>query len=124
MVDREVSAELRKVKEEKDLTEIAVFDLKGNLIGTTQDDDFKADESIYSVLSGAVNVISKSYNENTKGITIELEDTEFFLHHVLKNGEPKPQTPIIAMEYPPVSLERKRRKGLVEDISDRLSFIV
>lgn len=111
-MDEEVNEELDEIKDDFDLREIAIFDNKGQMIVTTQADNFRADETIYSVLSGAVKVISKGYSQESEGVTIELQSAEFFLHHDFDDGT------ITALEYDPQSLDRDTRKTAAKKVAE------
>lgn len=111
-MDEEDKEELNEIKADFDLREIAVFDNKGQLIVTTQENNFRADETIYSVLSGAVKVISKGYEEESEGVTIELQSSEFFLYYNTDGGT------ITALEYVPQSLDRETRKTAARKVAE------
>ncbi len=112
---------LEDYKQNNSIKDITILDWKGNVIATTQKDNFLANGTFYALISGAVRMISKSYNQINKGVTIELEDTEFFFNNVDSDETEKGPIPIIGIEYSPGSIGRDKRKELTLQINDMLS---
>ncbi len=110
---------LEEFKEKKGLKDVVVFDGTGGVDLTTQEDDFKVEETYYFLISDLVNIISREHEQNSWGVTIELENTEFFLHYTLMEG-PIEEDKIIGIEYEPESFRREERKSIIFDIQDLL----
>ncbi len=110
---------LEEFKEKKGLKDVVVFDGTGGVDLTTQEDDFRVEETYYFLISDLVNIVSREHEQNSWGVTIELENTEFFLHYTLMEG-PIEEDKIIGIEYEPESLRREERKSIIFDIQDLL----
>ncbi len=103
------------LKERTPVGDIALFNGLGEVILTTQEDDLKAEDHHYALISGAVDMISQSYKQHGQGITVELEDTEFFLHYAQKRSSLSDDL-IVGLEYEPCSMERSERKRLTNRV--------
>ncbi len=112
--------DLNDFKRKNSIRNITIMDWKGNVIATTQEENFKASGTFYALIAGAVRMISQSYQQNNNGVTIELDDAEFFFYNVNLDEETKGPIPIVGLEYSPGSLDRNTRKDLATRINDIL----
>ncbi len=112
---------LDDLKQKNPIKDITIFDWKGNVIATTQKNNFLANGTFYALISGAVRMISQGYNQVNNGVTIELEDTEFFFNHVDSDETEKGPIPIVGIEYSPGSINRDKRKEITFQINDMLN---
>ncbi len=98
----EAIEDLSDIKECQGLKEIAIFDNQGRLIQTTQKGQFKVGEELYSRLGGIVDIISQKYDQKCYGVTITLEDSEFFIQIDHEDDTmPTLDEKVIALEYDP-----------------------
>lgn len=122
MADKNVKDILKEIKNKTELMEISILDWKGEIIEYTQDEEFVANGAYYSLIAGAVRMISKSYKQNTNGVTIQLDGREFFFHYPHPEGKDEKSIPIVVIEYEPGSISRSERFELVNKIYDDLNI--
>ncbi len=102
--------DLLNIKNKYNLKEIAVFSQSGQVLDTTQDTDFKVFDVLYGVLGGAAEQISVAHKEDIFGLTLTLENTEFFIYPTGNH--------VIALEYESNMLNREMLKSIVESIKE------
>ncbi len=117
MRDEELLENLNELKEEYDLKEISLFDSEGFIIHTTQDEEFTAHKRYYALPPGAAKLISEAHDDMCKGITIELEETEFFLRFLTEDNTIWRDV-IISFEYESNSKDRKKIKSIADELND------
>ncbi len=118
MIPNNLVQELERIKKENsELMEIVIFDEEGHVIESTQEDEFKAYNRFYALPATATKLISKSHEQKSRGITLEMEETEFYLRYSM-DSEEDDWNKIIALEYEPNGLDRGSRKRIVHEISE------
>jgi hypothetical protein len=113
--DKQTLEGLTKIKMKHSLVEIAILTNSGKLVATTQMGQFNADESLYAIIGVAANQVSQLNGENMRGITLETDKSEYFLHPALTATKLNKQ--IVALQYPHGAIENGKRKEIVKEVS-------
>ncbi len=104
MNDRTIQRKLSQLKQENNLSEIAIFNESGTIQLTDTEKENKIDSSTFPIVSEVLDIISKGYDNGGEWTSTGLEDSDFYLHFAVKEDETNTtQDKIIALEYRPTS---------------------